>query len=193
MGVRWGCRWLATQDDCTAWIKELKSTKANSSPGKCRMRPFLRLGAALAWLLFFCSGAAASNLWVTIGGVASSQGTLMVGLYDSDKNFRIAIGNAGKVGLLNDRARLVGIAMRAIAGTQTVVFANLKPGTYAVIAFHDANDNGKLDENWLGEPTEGYAFSNNAEGFLSAPSFKNAGILLGNHDLSVVITLKYPH
>ena len=97
-----------------------------------------------------------------------------------------------RVGLLNDRARLVGIAMRAIAGTQTVVFANLKPGTYAVIAFHDANDNGKLDENWLGEPTEGYAFSNNAEGFLSAPSFKNAGILLGNHDLSVVITLKYP-
>jgi uncharacterized protein (DUF2141 family) len=37
--------------------------------------------------------------------------------------------------------------MRAIAGTQSVVFTDLKPGTYAIITFHDANDNGKLDEN----------------------------------------------
>jgi len=156
------------------------------------MRPFLSFGAALALLLFSCASAEASNLWVTIRGVASSQGTLMVGLYDSEENFRIAITDAGKVGLLNDSSRLVGIALRAIAGTQSVVFTNLKPGTYAVIAFHDANDNGKLDENWLGVPTEGYGFSNNAEGFMSAPSFQNVGVLVDNQDLSIVITLKYP-
>ena len=82
--------------------------------------------------------------------------------------------------------------MRAIAGRQSVVFTNLKPGAYAVIVFHDANDSGKLTENWLGVPTEGYGFSNNAEGVMSAPSFKDAGVLLGNQDLSIVITLKYP-
>ena len=54
--------------------------------------------------------------------------------------------------------------MRAIAGTQTVVFTELKPGAYAVITFHDENDNGKLDENASGLPTEGYGFSNDAEG-----------------------------
>jgi uncharacterized protein (DUF2141 family) len=156
------------------------------------MRVFLRLVAALVLLLFFCSSAAASTLWVTIEGVASSKGTLMVGLYDSAEHFRTAIANAGKVGLLNDRSRLVGIAMRAIAGTQSVVFTDLKPGAYAVIAFHDANDNGKLDENWLGKPTECYGFSNNAEGFLSAPSFKKASVLVGNQNLSIVITLKCP-
>ena len=117
----------------------------------------------------------------------------MVGLYDSEENFRTAISHAGKEGLLNDPSRLVGIAMRAIAGTQSVVFTNLKPGPYAVIVFHDENDSGKLTENWLGEPTEGYGFSNNAEGFLSAPSFQNAAVLLGNSDLSIVITLKYPN
>ena len=156
------------------------------------MRPFLSFGAALALLLFFCASAAASNLWVTIEGVASSQGTLMIGLYDSEENFHTAIAHAGKEGLLNDPSRLVGIAMRAIAGTQSVVFTNLKPGAYAVIVFHDANDSGKLTENWLGVPTEGYGFSNNAEGLMSAPSFKDAGVLLGNQDLSIVITLKYP-
>jgi uncharacterized protein (DUF2141 family) len=156
------------------------------------MRPFRILGAALALLLLFCFSAAASDLRVTIEGVESSSGTLMIGLYDSEEHFLTAIGNAGKVGLLNDRSRLVGIAMRASAGTQSVVFTDLKPGAYAVIVFHDANDIGKLTENWLGKPTECYGFSNNAEGFLSAPSFKNASVLVGSYNLSIVISLKCP-
>jgi uncharacterized protein (DUF2141 family) len=155
-------------------------------------RPFLILGAAAALLLFFCFGAAASDLRVTIEGVESSSGTLMIGLYDSEAHFLTAIGHAGKVGLLNDRSRLVGIAMRASAGTQSVVFTNLKPGAYAVIVFHDANDVGKLTENWLGKPMDCYGFSNNAEGFLSAPSFKDASVLVGNYSLSIVITLRCP-
>jgi uncharacterized protein (DUF2141 family) len=164
----------------------------NSSTGNYRIRPFLILGAALAWLLLFCFSAAASDLRVTIEGVESSSGTLMIGLYDSEEHFRTAIGNAGKVGLLNDRSRLVGIAMRASAGTQSVVFTDLKPGTYAIIVFHDVNDVGKLTENWLGKPTECYGFSNNTEGFLSAPSFKDVSVLVGNYNLSIVITLKCP-
>ena len=116
----------------------------------------------------------------------------MVGLYDSEEHFRTAIANSGKVGLLNDRSRLVGISMRAIAGTQSVVFTNLKPGAYAVIVFQDANDTGKLTKNWLGKPTECYGFSNNSEGFLSAPSFKNASVLVGSYNLSIVVTLRCP-
>jgi len=116
----------------------------------------------------------------------------MIGLYDSEEHFLTAIGNAGKVGLLNDRSRLVGIAMRASAGTQSVVFTNLNPGAYAVIVFHDVNDVGKLTENLLGKPTECYGFSNNAKGFLSAPSFKDASVLVGNYNLSIVITLRCP-
>jgi uncharacterized protein (DUF2141 family) len=153
------------------------------------MRAFLTLGRALT-LVLFCFGAAAGELRVAIQ--ASSEGTLMVGLYDSEEHFRSAIANAANVGVLNDRTRLVGIAMRAIVGTQSVVFTNLKPGTYAVIVFHDANDNGKLDENWLGVPTEGYGFSNDAEGFLGAPSFKNAAVMIESHDRAIAITLKYP-
>ena len=184
---------LADQaDSCDAKVKELTFTMANSSTGKYRTRPFPCLGAALALLLLFCFSAAASDLRVTIEGVGSSSGTLMIGLYNSEEHFRTAIANAGKVGLLNDRSRLVGIAMRAIAGTQSVVFTDLKPGAYAVIVFHDANDNGKLAEDWLGRPKECYGFSNNAEGFLSAPSFKNASILVSSYNLSIVITLKCP-
>lgn len=116
----------------------------------------------------------------------------MIGLYDSEEHFRSAIANAANAGLLNDRSRLVGIAMRAAAGTQSVVFTNLEPGTYAIIVFHDENDNGKLDETPWGVPAEGYGFSNNAEGFLAAPAFKDAAVTLGHSDREIAITLRYP-
>jgi uncharacterized protein (DUF2141 family) len=116
----------------------------------------------------------------------------MVGLYDSNEHFRSALTNATKVGLLNDRSRLVGIAMRAVAGVQSVVFTNLDPGRYAIIVFHDENDNGKLDENSWGVPIEGYGFSNNAEGFLAAPSFDRAAVTLDTANTAISITLKYP-
>jgi uncharacterized protein (DUF2141 family) len=155
------------------------------------MRAYLTLGVTLA-LVIFCFSARASDLRVEIHGVASSSGTLMVGLYDSEDHFRTAIANAGKLGLLTDRSRLVGIAMRAIAGTQSAVFTDLKPGAYAVIVFHDKNDNGKFDENLLGIPTEGYGFSNDAEGFLAAPSFKAAAVILNGQNLTISISLRYP-
>ena len=78
------------------------------------MKAFLTLGTVLA-LILFCFGAKASELRVAVQGVASSLGSLMIGLYDSEEHFRSAIANAATAGLLNDRSRLVGIAMRAAA------------------------------------------------------------------------------
>ena len=148
-------------------------------------------GLASLGLIVSCFGVVASDLRVAIRGVRSSSGTLMVGLYDSEGHFRSAIAQAGNLGLVIDRSRLVGIAMRAIAGTQSVVFTELRPGAYAVITFHDENDDRKLDKNALGLPTEGYGFSNDAEGFLAAPSFKDAAVMLGGHDRAIAITLRY--
>ena len=155
------------------------------------MKAFLTLVSALPRVLF-CFGAAAREIRVAIDGVASSSGTLMVGLYDSEEYFRIAIANAGKPESLNDPARLVGIATRAIAGTQSVVFSDLKPGTYGVVVFHDENDNGTFDENAWGMPTEDYAFSDNAARFLAPPSFKDAAVILDGRNRAITITLKYP-
>ena len=59
---------------------------------------------------------------------------------------------------------------------------------------HDENDNGRLDENPFGMPTEGHGFSNNAEGFLSlgAPSFAAAAIIVARADVRASVTLRYP-
>lgn len=43
-----------------------------------------------------------------------------------------------------------------------LVFKNLPVGEYAISIYHDENGNGELDANFMGIPTEPYAFSNNA-------------------------------
>src|SRR6202022_443464 len=121
--------------------------------------------AGVALLLTAISGPGwAGDLTVAVAGVHSRAGTLMIGLYDTAAGFDKAIEQSTKQGLLNDPTRVVGLAMRAVTGTQSFVFKNLERGSYAIIVFHDENDNGMLDENYWGVPTEGYAFSNNAQG-----------------------------
>ncbi len=135
--------------------------------------------------------AAADDLKVTISGVPSNQGALMIGLYDSAPSFESAIANSTKMGLLKDRGRLVGVTMRARIGSQSIGFTQLAPGRYAIIVFHDQNDDGLLDEDLVGIPTEAYGFSNNAMGFFSAPSFDAAAVALVN-DQSISIVLHQP-
>jgi uncharacterized protein (DUF2141 family) len=135
---------------------------------------------------------ATADLEVSIDGVRSDAGTIMIGLYDSVGGFTAAIEHCTEGGLLNDKGRLAGMALRAASGTRRVVFTQLPPGRYAVIVFHDENDNGRLDENGWGVPTEGYAFSNNAEGLLGAPSFDAAGFTLDGQRRSIALLLIYP-
>ena len=136
--------------------------------------------------------ARASELRVTISGVRSDAGELLIGVYGSAEGFGNAIANAATRGLVPDQTRLVGMAIRATHGAQQAVFAQLQPGRYAIIVIHDENDNGRLDENALGVPIEGYGFSNDAQGFLSAPSFDAAAITIDSTDQSVAISLRYP-
>lgn len=48
-------------------------------------------------------------------------------------------------------------------------FERLPPGSYALSVYHDENDNGRLDTNFLGIPTERYGFSNNARKMMFFP------------------------
>jgi uncharacterized protein (DUF2141 family) len=151
----------------------------------------LLLGLAFGCLV--AAPARAANLDVTVEGIGSNGGELLIGLYDSADAFKSAIdSSATKSALLPQLWRIVGVSLRARAGSQSIVFTHLPPGRYAIIAFHDQNDNGLLDANAFGVPTEGYGFSNNAQGFLSAPSFDAAAITLGQADRRISVSLIYP-
>lgn len=55
-----------------------------------------------------------------------------------------------------------------------LVFAAVPNGKWAAMAFHDENNNGKLDTNPRGIPIEGTAFSRNAKGQYGPPKFADA-------------------
>jgi len=150
----------------------------------------LLAGLFLATLLAF--PAPAAELRLTIKDVRSDEGELLIALYDNADGFASAIANAATRGLMPDSGRLIGTSIRAKRGTQSTVFTQLPPGRYAAIVIHDENDNGRIDKNVIGVPTEGYGFGNDAQGFLSAPSFDAAAIVIGDADVNTSISLVYP-
>jgi uncharacterized protein (DUF2141 family) len=87
---------------------------------------------------------------------SAETGAVMVSLFDSEAAY------AG--GAPARRAR-IDIAK----GERTAVFADLKPGDYAIKAFHDVNGDGKMNTNPFGFPIEPVAFSNNARPNMGPP------------------------
>jgi uncharacterized protein (DUF2141 family) len=153
---------------------------------------FLRASIGLILTALLSVTAQAAELRLTVTSVRSDGGELLIGLYDNPEGYANAIANASKGGLMPDPGRLVGASIRARRGSQTAVFGQLPPGRYAVIVIHDENDDGHLDVNAIGVPTEGYCFSNNARGFLGAPSFEAATVTVGTADMSTAVALVYP-
>lgn len=54
------------------------------------------------------------------------------------------------------------------------VFKDVPAGTYGISAFHDEDNDGRLDTNLVGYPLEEYCASNNARNLMSAPSWSDA-------------------
>ncbi len=71
-------------------------------------------------------------------------------------------------------------------------FRDLAAGTYAMVVFHDQNDNHKFDRDALGMPLEGYAFSNNVRATLGPPTFSQASFKYHGGEQWFTITMTYP-
>jgi uncharacterized protein (DUF2141 family) len=78
----------------------------------------------------------------------------------------------------------------AALGATELVFRDVQPGRYAVQMFHDENDDGRLNENILGIPTEGIGFSRDAP-VLGTPKFADAAIDVPKDGLTIRVTMRY--
>lgn len=108
-----------------------------------------------------------SAIAVQISGMRSQKGVVRCALF------------AGPAGFPMRSAAAQTIVTKRITGERVqCVFPGLADGTYAVSVNHDENENGKVDTNLLGIPTEGWAVSNNAAPALRPPRFAEAAIVL---------------
>ena len=71
----------------------------------------------------------------------------------------------------------------------SVTFEGIPSGAYAISIYHDENGNGELDTNFMGIPTEDYAFSNNAPSRFGPASYSDARIEISNTNNTHTIKL----
>lgn len=122
------------------------------------------------------------NLEVTFNELRTSTGQVCLSLYSGPKGFP-------KGG--TDSDLLISKCSPITNGAATLTFGDLKPGKYAVTAFHDANSDGKMNKNSFGMPEEGFGFSNNPEIGFSAPSFSETEFQVTGTKAVVPIKLRY--
>jgi len=114
-------------------------------------------------LLLFFLDFQRPGMQLTFTNLQEARGQLYVAVYDSEQDF-----------LQTDKILAKSITAVRQAGSMDIYLPDLKAGKYAVSCFHDLNNNGKLDTNLFGIPTEPYGFSNNARPRFRAPSWKEA-------------------
>ena len=137
------------------------------------------LALTISLLLGARALASAANLTVTVKDVRNTTGMVLVAVYDQS--------GFGKPELAKAKQKA-----GANAGEVKFVFQSLPAGKYAVAAIHDENGNGKLDRNSLGAPTEGYGFSNDAQGTAGPPNFNQAAFDIdGKTDKAISFSLNY--
>ena len=123
----------------------------------------------------------AAELAIEIRGVRSGDGRLFVAVHGSETSATFPAGDG----------MVAGLNQRASAGTLRFVLRDLPPGRYAVNAFHDENDNGELDTNLVGIPSEGYGFANDPGAAFGPPDFEAAAVTVGDTSEAAVLTLSY--
>ena len=108
------------------------------------------LSVLLAATLMATPAALASDLTVNVEGIADAKGTIMLGLFDE--------------ATYNGDGAVNGASLKVEGDSVSVTFDGLTPGEYAVRLYHDINDDGEMNTNPFGMPTEPFAFSNDARG-----------------------------
>lgn len=103
----------------------------------------------------------AHSLTITLKNVKTSEGTVSISIYNSEKAFLETAYKKQSV--------------KAVANqTITITFDELPAGKYTVSAVHDVNNNGELDTNFFGMPTEPYAISKEGKSMYGPPSYEKA-------------------
>jgi len=127
-------------------------------------------------LLLLPAFACAATVSVTVKNVSNQNGAVRGVICDKEHFLKSCAYKASE---------------RAAGGNVVLVFRDVPPGRYAFNAYHDENDNNKLDRNFIGIPSEGYGFSRDARGRRGSPEFDDAAVDVRDGANELAVTLNY--
>lgn len=143
---------------------------------RASLRALRRLLLPLAVLLAAAAGPTAS-VDIRVSNVRNDKGHVLAAVCTKSQ-------------FLSAHCAYVGSAP-ARSGEVTVRISGIVPGTYAVQVFHDENDNKEIDRNFVGIPTEGMGFSNDARFHFGPPSFGDAAVSIGPGGGVIAVRMRY--
>ena len=112
-------------------------------------------------------------LRVIIDNLSTNDGEIEISVYTPKNKFPEENGQLKKYRFKPENLKL------------DVQLKDLPYGELAIALFHDENNNGKIDKNMIGIPTEPYGFSNNYKPTIKAPNFDNCKFAY-NKDTDVI-------
>lgn len=134
---------------------------------------FTLLLSSFALSTLASSNSIAHELTLTIDKIKNTKGVMMIALHNSE------------AGYATNKATFSSQKLAVTGETMTVNFGDVPAGNYAIKLFQDENENGALDTNLLGIPSEGYGFSNNG-GAMGQPDFKDATFSVADKTLITI-------
>lgn len=116
---------------------------------------------------------------LSVTNVNEAKGTIWVGIYEGDEDF-----------LDRDKARLVSVKV----DEQGIAYLDLPDMVigkeYALGIFHDLDDDGNLNTNWFGLPSEPWGFTGKIKTRLRLPTFSEVKFRVTAQELFTSIKLR---
>ncbi|MEO8018648.1 MAG: DUF2141 domain-containing protein [Pseudomonadota bacterium] len=140
------------------------------------MKTQLHLSGIIAACALLGTTAHAGDLTVKITDIRATKGTLMVSVANTEAAW-------------NNQEKPVAAQKIGATDKEIVLHFKLPAGSYAVQVMHDENDNGKLDSNFMGIPSEGYGFSNNPQ-VMRRANFSESKFEVTDAPTAIVVRLR---
>ena len=112
------------------------------------------------------------TITIIIDNIISDEGMVLASVHTQETFMKGA-------GIINSESEITN-------GAVTLTFENVAPGTYAIMAMHDKNNNNRMDFDLNGMPKESYGISGNDMSF-GPPTFGTAKFEVTDSDIEMNI------
>ncbi len=119
-----------------------------------------------------------ANITVHVTNIKKMKGNIQLGIYE-------------ECCFLKAGGEFADFKKKVDGESVTVVFENVPYGEYALGAYHDLDEDVKLDTNFLGMPQEPYGFTRKLVSRFRAPKYKEMAFQVDQPEVELTIALEF--